>query len=446
MAGTTAASGRLAGSVVKLRYREMKIAFVAQPFERMVPPVRTGSLALWIYYMAQQLVARGHGATIVGNNGSRLRSKSVEQDGVRYTLTPTLLDAQVNRIGRRLGRALGRDSSGGSGYVYADWHHAPFGYFAAGVAAAEHADVVHVMNYSQFVPTIRRRHPAAVIALHMQCEWLTQFPREVIEPRLRQADVIIGCSQYITDLIAAEFPEFSARCVTVPNSADHIPEDRTARPAGPKVLFVGRLSPEKGVHDLITAFRGVLARVPDATLHLVGAPGSAPLEYLVGPSKDPHVQALRVFYDAADRRIEKDFYLTALEELAGPELGRRIVFEGYADHHTIQAHYGNAAVLVNPSLSESFGITVVEAMMMKVPVIATRVGGMKHTVVPGETGFLVEPGNPSALGQAIEAVLTDRELASRMGAAGRARALEEFSWGGSAERLTEAYAQAVARR
>jgi glycosyltransferase involved in cell wall biosynthesis len=240
----------------------------------------------------------------------------------------------------------------------------------------------------------------------------------------------------------AGFPDLRAKCVTVPNSADHVPEELAARPAARKVLFVGRLSPEKGVHDLITAFRGVLDRVPDASLHLVGAPGSAPIEYLVGLSNDPHVQALRTFYEAADRQTEKDFYLAALEDLAGPELGGRIVFEGYADHHTIQAHYGNAAVLVNPSLSESFGITVVEAMMMKLPVVATRVGGMKHTVAPDETGFLVEPGNPAALGQAIETTLTDAGLAARMGTAGRARALKEFSWDSAAERLTEAYAGA----
>lgn len=412
----------------------------------MVPPVRSGSLALWIYYMAQQLAQRGHRATIIGNNGSRLRSKRDEHDRVRYVLTPTLLDAQVNRMGRRLGRLLERETSGGAHYVYADWHHAPFGYFAAGAAAADGADVIHVMNYSQFVPIVRRRNPGAVIALHMQCEWLTQFPREVIEPRLRQADIIIGCSQYITDLIAAEFPAFGKKCVTVPNSADHVPEERTARPAGRRVLFVGRLSPEKGVHDLISAFRRVLEKVPDASLHLVGPPGSAPLEYLVGLSNDPQVQALRRFYELANRRTDKDFYLEALEELAGPELGRRIVFEGSADHNTIHAHYGRSALLVNPSLSESFGITVVEAMMMQLPVVATRVGGMTSTVLPDETGFLVAPGDPSALAEAIEKVLADPELATRMGTAGRARALQEFSWTSAADRLTEAYARARASR
>ena len=423
----------------------MKIAFVAQPFDRMVPPVRVGSLALWIYYMAQRLVARGHSATIIGNNGDRLRARTFQHDEVRYVLTPTLVDAQINRLGLRLARAVDGRAPLGSRYVYAGWHHSPYAFHAARCAAVEHADVVHVMNYSQFVPIVRRRNPGAIIALHMQCEWLTQFPREVILPRLQQVDLIIGCSQYITNLIAEKFPALAQKCVTVPNAADTVSQEHAASPIGRRVLFVGRLSPEKGVHDLITAFRAVVAHVPDATLHLVGAPGSAPLEYLVGLSDDPHVQALRVFYDRGRSDSTKDSYLEALEELAGFEIGRRIFFEGYADHHTIREHYMKASVLVNPSLSESFGISLVEAMMMKVPVVATRVGGMQHTVIDGQTGFLVDPASPDALASAICKVLTDLPLARQLGESGYARAHQQFSWDSTAEQLLAAYANARRR-
>ena len=423
----------------------MKIAFVAQPFDRMVPPVRVGSLALWIYYMAQRLVARGHSATIIGNNGDRLRARTFQHDEVRYVLTPTLVDAQINRLGLRLARAVDGRAPLGSRYVYAGWHHSPYAFHAARCAAVEHADVVHVMNYSQFVPIVRRRNPGAIIALHMHCEWLTQFPREVILPRLQQVDLIIGCSQYITNLIAEKFPALAQKCVTVPNAADTVSQEHAASPIGRRVLFVGRLSPEKGVHDLITAFRAVVAHVPDATLHLVGAPGSAPLEYLVGLSDDPHVQALRVFYDRGRSDSTKDSYLEALEELAGFEIGRRIFFEGYADHHTIREHYMKASVLVNPSLSESFGISLVEAMMMKVPVVATRVGGMQHTVIDGQTGFLVDPTNPDALARAICKVLTNSQLARQLGESGCARAHEQFSWDSTAEQLLAAYANASRR-
>ncbi|MEZ5276852.1 MAG: glycosyltransferase family 4 protein [Opitutaceae bacterium] len=419
----------------------MKIAFVSQPFDNMTPPVRGGSLSMWIYYMARICARRGHEVTVFGNHGSRLHSKKCRHDGVEYVFTRTLVDSGVNRLGRiaeNALRAIGM-KRGTNLSTNAGWHHWGYAREVARHIRNAKCDVVHIMGYSQFVPVIRRAYPDVRIALHMQCEWLTQFPRKVIEPRLRQVDLIIGCSEYITRLVADGFPEFADKCVTVPNSADVIPEGSAAVPAGEKVLFVGRISPEKGIHDLITAFHLVLERFPEASLHLVGAAGSAPIEYLVGLSDVPYVKDLSRFYERPPLANGKDPYLVTLEELAGPELGRRITFEGRADHDKISDHYRNAAVLVNPSLSESFGISLVEAMMLKKPVVATRVGGMAHTVIPGETGLLVDPANPNALAEAICKVLEDPALARQMGEAGRKRAVGHFSWERSADLLLEVY-------
>jgi spore coat protein SA len=424
----------------------MKIAFVAQPFDRMVPPVRVGSLALWIYYMAQRVVAQGHEALIVGNNGGRLRGTRMEHEGVHYALTPTFIDAQINRVGRRLARMGSKAPNASSDYVFASWFHSHYARLAAKEIRDRDVDIVHIMNYSQFVPIVRKQNPRAVIALHMQCEWLTQFPRDVIERRLDQVDLVVGCSEYITKLVAGAFPRFAEKCVTVPNAADVVAEEDAARPGGAKVLFVGRLSPEKGVHDLIDAFRQVLEHVPHATLHLVGAPGWAPLEYLVGLSDIPYVKALRRFYELPPAPQGKDPYQVELERLAGPEIGQRIIFEGYADHHVIAEHYRTATVLTNPSLSESFGISLVEAMMMKIPVVATRVGGMAYTVVPGETGLLVDPADPQRLADALRSVLSDPELARRMGAAGRVRSCNHFSWESSARTLLDVFSMARTRK
>lgn len=419
----------------------MRVAFVSQPFENMNPPVRGGSLSMWIYYMGRICAKRGHAVTIFGNHGTRWATRGTKHDGVDYVFTPTGVDSAINRVGfgasrlaRRLGLLRGTDQSAG-----AAWHHRGYAREVARRIRALRSEVVHIMNYSQFVPVIRRHNPTARIALHMQCEWLTQFPRQVIEPRLRQIDLIVGCSEYITRTIADAYPEFAAKCVTVPNSADVVPEDQAAQPAGRRVLFVGRISPEKGIHDLITAFHRVLERVPDASLHLVGGAGSAPLEFLVGLSDIPYVKALRRFYDRPRGADGKDPYLAALEDLAGPELGKRIIFEGRADHDKILAHYRNASLLVNASLSESFGISLVEAMMLKIPVVATRIGGMQYTVLPRETGLLVDPAEPAALADAIVAILEDSSLARRMGEAGRERAVRHFSWESSADRLLQAY-------
>jgi glycosyltransferase involved in cell wall biosynthesis len=425
----------------------MKIAFVNQPFDSMWPPVRVGSIPLWTFHAAKNCSDRGHQIAIFGNHGKLHREVTMTHDGIHYFFTPTLIDSAVNRTAslpglfiRKVSSESGPDHSAG-----ASWYHWGYAREVAKRIRMLRSDVVHVMNYSQFVPVIRRYNPTVRIVLHMHCEWLTQFTRAIIEPRLRQTDLIVGCSEYITNTISDAFPEFAENLVTVPNSTDVVLEDQAARPVGNRVLFVGRLSPEKGIHDLITAFHTVLQRIPDASLHLVGDEGAAPLRFLVGLSNLPQVQALRRFYDYSGSPGGKDSYLTALEKLAGPELGKRIIFEGCTDHDKIHAHYRNAALLVNASLSESFGIGVIEAMMLKIPVVATRTGGMQHTVIPGETGLLVDPAEPSALADAIIAVLTDSALARRMGEAGRKRAVSHFSRDRSADRLLQAYGTADRR-
>lgn len=425
----------------------MKIAFVNQPFDSMWPPVRVGSLPLWTFHTAKNCSDRGHQIAIFGNHGKLHREVTIAHDGIHYFFTPTFIDSVVNRTASLPGRIIRKISSrsGPDHSVSGAWHHWGYAREVAKRIRSLRSDVVHVMNYSQFIPVIRRYNPTVRIVLHMHCEWLTQFTRAIIEPRLRQTDLIIGCSEYITKTICDAYPKFAGNLVTVPNSTDVVLEDTASQPAGNRVLFVGRLSPEKGIHDLITAFHTVLQHIPDASLHLVGNEGAAPLRFLVGLSNLPHVQALRRFYDCSDNPGCKDSYLTALEKLAGQELGKRIIFEGHSDHDKIHAHYRNAALLVNASLSESFGISVIEAMMFKIPVVATRIGGMQHTVIPGETGILVDPAKPSALADAMIAVLTDSALARRMGKAARARAVCHFSWERSADQLLQAYEVAERR-
>jgi len=249
----------------------------------------------------------------------------------------------------------------------------------------------------------------------------------VIEKRLRHVDLITGCSEYITKTIVQRFPQFEKQCATVPNAAPMAEEYDRAHAHPYYVLFVGRVSPEKGVHVLVRAFHEVLTRFPQARLHIAGGIGSAPYDLLVGLSDDPHVADLRVFYDRK-RNGNKDPYAECLEEDAGAELGKRIFFEGRVDHSQVGDYYKQAAVLVNPSLSEAFGMSLVEAMMHRVPVVASRVGGMTYIVDHGRTGLLVDPADPRALAAAICEILGDNDKARRMGDAGRQRALEKYTW------------------
>jgi alpha-maltose-1-phosphate synthase len=183
--------------------------------------------------------------------------------------------------------------------------------------------------------------------------------------------------------------------------------------AGDGVLFVGRLLPHKGIHDLIDAV------APEVPLRLVGRP------------MDPA-------------------YLASLVERAK---GKRITFVHDADDAALVEEYRRAACVVLPSvyttpdgrttkIPELLGQTLLEAMACGRPVICTEVASMPEVVVHGENGFVVPPGDPRALAAAIESIRADRAAADAMGRAGRHRVLERFQWGDVVSRCLEAYAAA----
>jgi glycosyltransferase involved in cell wall biosynthesis len=104
------------------------------------------------------------------------------------------------------------------------------------------------------------------------------------------------------------------------------------------------------------------------------------------------------------------------------------------------ALYEEADVVVYPTVAaEPFGLVPLEAMSARRPVVASRCGGIPETVVPGETGWLVEPGDVAGLTDRVEQVLGDRNLARRMGEAGRRHVVAQFDLGRYIERLLESY-------
>ncbi len=109
--------------------------------------------------------------------------------------------------------------------------------------------------------------------------------------------------------------------------------------------------------------------------------------------------------------------------------------------------YGEAEVAIVPSLYEGFSLPAIEAMSCGVPVVATTGGALPEVVgVSGETGLLVEPNNPEALVGAIRRLLDDEELRARLGAAGRERVIERFTWQVTARGTAACYEAILAQR
>jgi glycosyltransferase involved in cell wall biosynthesis len=184
------------------------------------------------------------------------------------------------------------------------------------------------------------------------------------------------------------------------------------------VLFVGRLTPHKGVDRLIEALP------PDAKLLIAGSSGHDP-----APPERDYPELLREL--SKDRDVE---LLGPVPDEALPDLYRRAAVLALPSVH--RTCYGR-----DVRVSELLGLVALEAMASGTPVVASRLGGLVEVVQHGVTGFLVEPGNVGELGERLAQLLHDPSLAARMGANARELALDRFTWQACAERCLVAYAE-----
>ena len=231
-------------------------------------------------------------------------------------------------------------------------------------AALRHeADVVHAhwLVSGLVAATLRKPYVVQVwgtdVALLGRLPW--RFPH------------VIAASRFLADAMGG--------AVVVPTGVDIPP----AVPLGEGVLFVGRLSPEKGIEEFLAATEALPRTV------VGGGPIDVPES--VGPVTD-----------------------------AGP-------------------YYERAAVVVVPSRREGYGMVAREAMAHGRAVVASDVGGLHDAVQDGVDGVLVPPRDVAALRAAVERLLGDRELCERLGAAARAKAEREWSWDASTDALLAVY-------
>jgi D-inositol-3-phosphate glycosyltransferase len=200
------------------------------------------------------------------------------------------------------------------------------------------------------------------------------------------------------------------------DAARFMPSPRpTSRP--PTALFVGRLQPMKGPDVAIRAVAEARRKAPSVAgglrLLVVGGPGGRD-----GPA-----------------------YLEGLRGLAA-ELGLEglVRFLPPVPHEELPEVYSGADVLIMPSRSESFGLAALEAQACGVPVIGASVGGLRNVVDHGRSGFLVDGHRQGPYADRVLEVLADPDLAARLSAGARARALR-FSWDRTVRGVLDAYVE-----
>ncbi|MDD9935094.1 MAG: glycosyltransferase family 4 protein [Myxococcales bacterium] len=173
-------------------------------------------------------------------------------------------------------------------------------------------------------------------------------------------------------------------------------------------------SPLKGFRFLLEALHELRKARPGVRLKVIGKPG-------VKTDTESHIRRLGI--------------------------GDAIEFTGFVEDKDIARCYGEASVAVVPSLYEGFGFPAGEAMACEVPVVSSAGGALPEVVgTDGSCGLLVPPRNGKALAAAIGELLDAPERRAAMGAAGRRRVLEHFTWKRAAERTADVYREVIEQR
>lgn len=241
---------------------------------------------------------------------------------------------------------------------------------------------------------------------------------------IEAADAVIAVSGAMREDILSCYPALDPERVhVVHNGIDttlYRPDHRTDALARfgldadrPYVLFVGRITRQKGVPHLLRAVRHI-----DPAVQVVlcaGAPDTPEID-----------QEFRDLYQELSR--VRDGVLWIPQMLPRPEVIQLLT---------------HAAVFVCPSVYEPLGIVNLEAMACGTPVVASQVGGIPEVVDDGKTGLLVPVDDDfeAALARALDSVVGDPETARRMGEAGRERAVGEFGWDAVARRTVRLYGE-----
>lgn len=255
--------------------------------------------------------------------------------------------------------------------------------------AARGADVVHAHWLPSALVGLSTKKPVVAQVWGTDVE-LARRARWLARRILRRARVVVAPSNALADAARG----LGARDVRVIPSGVDVPGTVVAEDDPPFVLFAGRLSPEKGILELVAAAAGL-------PLVIVGD----------GPLRD---------------RVP----------------GAR----GFVGHDELERLYARAAVVAVPSHREGFGVVCAEAMAHGRPVVASAVGGLLDLVVDGETGILVPPGDVAALRDALTRLLADEALRRRMGDAARERVRAHFAWGPVTDATIAAYREALRER
>jgi phosphatidylinositol alpha-mannosyltransferase len=365
--------------------RSLRIGVVTQAYHPAV-----GGVTEHVDGTAAALRARGHHVTIITSRHGRdaVTGTDVVRIGRNFTLLYNGADNNIT-LGLGLERALREEFERGS------------------------YDVVHVhcpLSPSLPMLAIRSARRPVIGTFHSvsASDFAFRLFRPILLPYFERLDHIVAVSEAAR---AEVLRNFNGPISVVPNGVDlarfrpEVAPIPRYRDGIPNLLYVGRFDPRKGLPELLEACSRLATEGVSFRLILVG-----------------------------DGRLRP-----ALIRMARRELPGRVVFEGRVPHARLPQYYATADLFCSPARgSESFGLVLLEAMALGVPIIASDIPGYRSVVTHDQEGLLVPPRQPEALARAIGALLRDPARRARLGAQG-VRTASRYGWERVAEELERIY-------
>jgi glycosyltransferase involved in cell wall biosynthesis len=430
----------------------MRIVFVNQPIDTITPPFQS-SVGACTYGVALPL-AKLCDVAVYGLKDRHPGAQPVVIDqNVTFRFIPSVsADRLLYGAHARYSRLFQHRSPISS----SRWLYPEFARRVAIELGKQQCNVIHIQHSSQYAPVMRMFNPSAKIVLHLHAEWFSQNNPALLERRLRHVDLLTTVSDYITEKTRREFPNLADRCETMSNGIDadefgREPDFRARRERTEKrILYSGAISPHKGVHVLLDAFRLVVDRYPRVRLDVAGSVGSYPLEETFDINDEAAIKSVAPLY--AKSRLSRvkaklslapadaGTYQSYLKSKLGGDISAKVSFLGFIPRPELVERYYNADVFAfAPIWNEGFGLPPLEAMAAGVPVAASRSGAVVETVRDRSTGILVEKNDAKGLAEALLKLLEDDDLREEMGRAARRRALEQFTWDRVARKMYSRY-------
>ena len=405
---------------------------------RSVFPIHgAGGLERSVYDLARHLADRDIDVTIVTRTPRHLPSVGAVHPRVSFRFVPY---RTFPFAGRRGTTVIDRSTAYPLFGLRA-------GRLAAEMVARGEAEIVHGFGASVLGYARRRQSLPAPLVLNPQgleefgatdpsragLKRLAYLPlRKAVMACARRADAVIATDRALEPAVRRHLGIPAEKIRTIPNGLDLAQVDRLAgledgirmrHAAGVAegevlLLSVGRLEENKGFH--------VLAAALGALKQHSGRLARERWRWVIAGSGPFRV------------RLER--------AIAAAGIGEHVHFAGRIDDRNLHAWYEAADLFVHPTLYEGSSLVTLEAMAHRRACVVTRAGGLPDKVKSGINGWIVEPGDPSALAAAISGALDDRMRLIEMGHAGRSLVEREFSWSMLVERTLELYAELLARR